>query len=342
MRLMTATAAPAPARPRSLSGIQATSDSLHLGNYIGALQQFVEQQETHDAFFFIANLHAITVDQDPTLLRERTLRTAAQFIGAGLDPERSTLYVQSHIPAHTQLGWVLECTTGLGEAMRMTQFKDKSGKNEHVSLGLLTYPALMAADILLYQADVVPVGEDQRQHLELTRNLAERFNHRYGETFTVPDAHILKSTAKVYDLQDPTAKMSKSANTPAGLIEILDDEKTLTKKIKSAVTDDGTDVTFDPEGKPGVSNLLTIFSALSGRPIDAIVAEFEGKMYGHLKVALAEVVVETLRPLRERTLELLDDPAELSRMLDAGAEAAGAIAEATIADVYDRVGFLTR
>ena len=342
MRAMTDSAAPAPTRPRSLSGIQATSDSLHLGNYIGALQQFVAQQETHDAFFFIANMHAITVDQDPAQLRERTLRTAAQFIGAGLDPQRSTLYVQSHIPAHTQLGWILECTTGLGEAMRMTQFKDKSGKNEHVSLGLLTYPALMAADILLYQADVVPVGEDQRQHLELTRNLAERFNHRYGQTFTVPQAHILKATAKVYDLQDPTAKMSKSAKTPAGLIEILDDEKTLTKKIKSAVTDTGTEVTYDPEAKPGVSNLLTIHSALSGRSIEDIVTEFEGKMYGHLKVAVAEVVVETLRPLRTRTLELLEDPAELSRVLDRGADAASAVAEATIEQVFDRVGFLHR
>ncbi len=342
MRGMTDSSGLHSGRPRSLSGIQATSDSLHLGNYIGALQQFVAQQETHDAFFFIANLHAITVDQDPAQLRERTLRTAAQFIGAGLDPQRSTLYVQSHIPAHTQLGWVLECTTGLGEAQRMTQFKDKSSRNEHVSLGLLTYPALMAADILLYQADVVPVGEDQRQHLELTRNLAERFNHRYGDTFTVPEAHILKSTAKVYDLQDPTSKMSKSAKTPAGLIEILDDEKSITKKIKSAVTDAGTEVTYDPEGKPGVSNLLTIHSALSGRTIEDIVAEFEGRMYGHLKVALAEVVVETLRPLRERTLELLDDPAELSRVLDAGAETAGAIAHRTITDVYDRVGFLTR
>jgi len=342
MRSMTDSPTSPNGRPRSLSGIQATSDSLHLGNYIGALQQFVEQQETHDAFFFIANLHAITVDQDPAQLRERTLRTAAQFIGAGLDPDRSTLYVQSHVPAHTQLGWVLECTTGLGEAQRMTQFKDKAGRNEHVSLGLLTYPALMAADILLYQADVVPVGEDQRQHLELTRNLAERFNHRYGETFTVPASHILRSTAKVYDLQDPTAKMSKSAKTPAGLIEILDDEKSITKKIKSAVTDAGTEVTYDPVGKPGVSNLLTIHSALSGRTVDDLVAEFEGKMYGHLKVALAEVVVETLRPLRLRTLELLDDPAELTRVLAVGADRAGAIAERTIADVYDRVGFLTR
>ncbi|WP_291794778.1 tryptophan--tRNA ligase [Brevibacterium sp.] len=333
---------PAAHRPRSLSGIQATSDSLHLGNYIGALQQFVEQQDTHDAFFFIANQHAITVDQDPAELRARTLRTAAQFIGAGLDPARSTIFVQSHIPAHNQLGWVLECTTGLGEAQRMTQFKDKSAKNEHVSLGLLTYPALMAADILLYQTDVVPVGEDQRQHLELTRNLAERFNHRYGKAFTVPEPQILKATAKIYDLQDPTAKMSKSAKTPAGRIDILDEPKALAKKIKSAVTDAGTEIAFDREAKPGVSNLLTIYSSLSGRPVEEIMAEFEGRMYGHLKVALAELAVEALTPLRERTLELLDDPAELERVLHRGADAAEAVAGTTIADVYDKVGFLRR
>ncbi|GAA4284805.1 tryptophan--tRNA ligase [Brevibacterium daeguense] len=327
---------------RSLSGIQATSDSLHLGNYIGALQQFVEQQDTHDAFFFIANMHAITVEQDPTELRDRTLRTAAQFLGAGLDPEKSTIFVQSHIPAHAQLSWVLECLTGLGEAQRMTQFKDKAGKNEHVSLGLLTYPALMAADILLYQADVVPVGEDQRQHLELTRNLAERFNHRYGQTFTVPEPGILKETAKIYDLQDPTAKMSKSAPSPAGRIDILDEPKVLAKKFKSAVTDNDTVIAYDPEGKPGVSNLLTIYSAFSGTPIPGVVAEFDGKMYGHLKVALADLAVESLRPVRERTQELLNDPAELARMLHIGADKAAAIAETTIREVYERVGFLSR
>lgn len=341
MESMTATHDPQ-ARLRTLSGIQATSDSLHLGNYIGALQQFVEQQETHDAFFFIANMHAITVEQDPALLRERTLRTVAQFLAAGIDPEKSTIFVQSHVPEHTQLSWVLECTTGLGEAQRMTQFKDKSAKREKVSLGLLTYPALMAADILMYHPDVVPVGEDQRQHLELTRNLAERFNHRYGRTFTVPEAGIPKETAKIYDLQDPTAKMSKSAASPAGLINILDEPKALAKKFKSAVTDNDTVIAYDPERKPGVSNLLTIYSSLSGQPIDAIVTEFDGKMYGHLKVALADLAVETLSPVRERTLELLDDPAELERLLAIGADAAQAIAEQTIKDVYDRIGFLRR
>ena len=326
--------------PRSVSGIQATSDSLHLGNYIGALQQFVAQQDEYDAYFFIANLHAITVEQDPAELRERTLRTAAQFIAAGLDPERSTIFVQSHVDAHPKLSWIMECTTALGEAQRMTQFKDKSAKNEHVSLGLLTYPALMAADILLYQADIVPVGEDQRQHLELTRNLAERFNYRFGQTFTVPEPGILKETAKIYDLQNPGAKMSKSAPTPAGRIDILDEPKVLTKKIKSAVTDTDTVIAYDPESKPGVSNLLTIYSSLSGQPISEIVEAYEGKMYGHLKVDLAELAVEKLAPVRERTQELLTDRAELERILRHGAEKASAVADETVRTAYDRVGFI--
>lgn len=329
-----------PDKPRSLSGVQATSSSLHLGNYIGALQQFVEQQDTHDAFFFIANMHAITVDQDPALLRERTYRTAAQFIAAGLDPEKSTIFVQSHVDAHTKLGWIMECTTALGEAQRMTQFKDKSAKNEHVSLGLLTYPALMAADILLYQADVVPVGEDQRQHLELTRNLAERFNNRYGHTFKVPEPGIVKTTAKIYDLQDPTAKMSKSAANPAGRIDILDEPKVLQKKFKSAVTDNDTVIAYDPENKPGVSNLLTIYSSLSGQSIESIVKEFDGKMYGHLKVALADLAVEVIQPVRIRTNELLDDRAELSRILLNGARKAAEVADRTVELAYDRVGFI--
>lgn len=342
MRDMTDSSGLPSGRPRSLSGIQATSDSLHLGNYIGALQQFVEQQETHDAFFFIANLHAITVDQDPAHLRERTLRTAAQFIGAGLDPQRSTLFVQSHIPAHTQLGWVLECTTGLGEAQRMTQFKDKSTRNEHVSLGLLTYPALMAADILLYQADVVPVGEDQRQHLELTRNLAERFNHRYGDTFTVPEPHILKSTAKVYDLQDPTAKMSKSGDNPKGLVNLLDDPKTSAKRIRSAVTDTDGEIRFDRENKPGVSNLLVIQSALTRRSVDDIVADYQaaGAQYGALKVDTAEALTAFTTPLKARYDEYMADPAELQRILDRGAQKAGVVAESVVADVYGKMGLL--
>lgn len=325
---------------RTVSGVQATSDSLHLGNYIGALQQFVQQQETHDAFFFIANLHAITVDHDPAKLRERTLATAAQYIAAGLDPDKSTIFVQSHVDAHPKLAWILECTTALGEAQRMTQFKDKSAKNDHVSLGLLTYPALMAADILLYQADVVPVGADQRQHLELTRDLAERFNSRYGHTFRVPEAGIQAQTAKIYDLQDPTSKMSKSAQSPAGRIDILDEPAVLAKKFKSAVTDADTVIAYDPENKPGVSNLLTIYSSLSGQSIDSIVAEFDGKMYGHLKVALADIAIEALTPVRERTKELLDDPAELQRILLVGAQKASAVADATVNAAYDKIGFL--
>lgn len=331
---------PSAVRPRSLSGVQATSDSLHLGNYIGALQQFVAQQDTHEGLFFIANQHAITVPQEPGALRARTLRTAAQFLAAGLDPDRSTVFVQSQVPAHNQLGWVMECVAGLGEAMRMTQFKDKSGKGDNVSLGLLSYPALMAADILAYQADSVPVGEDQRQHLELTRNLAQRFNQRFGDTLKVPEARILKATAKIYDLADPSAKMSKSAASPAGRIDILDDPKTLTKKIKSAVTDAGSEIRFEPETKPGVSNLLTIYSAVTGRTVSDLEAEYAGKMYGHLKVDLAAAVVEALTPVRERTAELLGDPAELTRILDAAALRASAIADETVARVYERVGFI--
>lgn len=326
--------------PRTVSGIQATSDSLHLGNYIGALQQFVAHQESHDAFYFIANMHAITVEQNPTDLRERTLRTAAQFIAAGLDPEKSTIFVQSQVPAHPQLSWVLECTTSMGEATRMTQFKDKSAKQENVSLGLLTYPALMAADILLYNPQMVPVGEDQRQHLELTRNLAERFNYRFGESFVVPEAQILKATAKIYDLQNPGAKMSKSLPSPSGRIDLLDDAKSLTKKIKSAVTDDGKEIAYAPETKPGVSNLLTIYSSLTSQSVDDIVADYEGKMYGHLKVDLAEIAVEALAPVRERTNELLQDRAQLQAILDAGAAKANEIAEVTLRDVYDKVGFV--
>ena len=331
----------APSGPqRSLTGIQATSDSLHLGNYIGALAPVVALQEEYDSFLFIANQHAITVEQNPDELRERTLRTAAQFIAAGVDPDRTTLYVQSQVPANSQLGWVLECQTGLGEAQRMTQFKDKSQKNEHVSVGLLTYPSLMAADILLYQADVVPVGEDQRQHLELTRNLAQRFNTRYGQTFTVPEAAIMKQSAKIYDLQDPSAKMSKSAKSPAGLVNLLDEPKALAKKFKSAVTDAGTEIAYDPENKPGVSNLLTIYSVLADKPIEQIVADYEGKMYGHLKVDLAELAVEVFTPVRNRTNELLDDRSQLMDILEQGRQKAAAEAEKTLRTVYDRIGFL--
>lgn len=328
-------------RPRVLSGIQPTADSFHLGNYLGALRQWVALQEDFDTFYFIADLHAITVEQDPKVLRERTLVSAAQLLAAGVDPARSTIFVQSQVPAHAQAAWVLQCLTGFGEARRMTQFKDKSAKGGEgaASVGLFTYPILQAADILLYRPQYVPVGEDQRQHLELTRDLANRFNHRYKKTFRPPEPYILETTAKIYDLQIPEKQMSKSIGGQ-GCVWVLDDAKVLTKKFRSAVTDSETEIRFDREAKPGVSNLLTIHSALSGEKVEALEASFEGRGYGDLKSEVADVVLQTLDPLRERTRELLDDRTELERILADGAEAAGAVAEATLRDVYDRVGFL--
>ncbi|HWJ65948.1 MAG TPA: tryptophan--tRNA ligase [Nocardioides sp.] len=330
------------ARPRVLSGIQPTSDSFHLGNYVGAVRQWVDLQRDHQPFFFIADMHALTVDWDPKLLRERTLRSAAQLLAAGVDPERSSIFVQSHVPAHAELAWVLNGLTGFGEARRMTQFKDKSAKGGEgaASVGLFAYPVLMAADILLYRPHYVPVGEDQRQHLELTRDLAQRFNHRFKKTFRVPEPYILKATAKLLDLQEPTRKMSKSSSSPGGIIEMLDDPKVTAKKIRSAVTDSGTEVRFDAEEKPGVSNLLTIYSALTGESIAALEEQYAGRMYGDLKKELAEVVVDFVTPFRDRTLELLDDQDHLMQVLAKGAETAGAVAEATLRDVYQRVGFV--
>jgi tryptophanyl-tRNA synthetase len=330
------------ARPRVLSGIQPTADSFHFGNYLGALRQWVDLQRDHQPFFFIADLHAITVEQDPKLLRERTLRAAAQLLAMGIDPARSAIFVQSQVPEHAQLAWVLNCLTGFGEARRMTQFKDKSAKQGEgaASVGLFTYPILQAADILLYRPHFVPVGEDQRQHLELTRDLAQRFNSRYKKTFRLPEPYILKSTAKIADLQEPTAKMSKSASSPSGIIEMLDDPKASAKKIRSAVTDSGSEIRFDLEEKPGVSNLLTIYSALSGEPITALEEQYAGQGYGALKGDLADLVVTFVTPFRERTLELLDDQAYLTAVLRQGCETAGAVAEATLRDVYQRVGFV--
>lgn len=332
------------ARQRILSGAKPTADSLHLGNYIGAVRQWVGMQEQYDAVFFIPDMHAITVDFDPAALADRTRTVAAQYIAAGIDPEKAIFFVQSHVPEHAELAWALNCITGYGEAARMTQFKDKTAKagSDAATLGLFAYPTLMAADILLYQADLVPVGEDQRQHLELTRTLAHRFNTRFGETFTVPDATILKETAKIYDLQNPTAKMSKTGESPNGAIQLLEDPKIAAKRIKSAVTDAGTEIRFDAEAKPGVSNLLTIFSTLTGRTIAELEEAYVGKMYGHLKVDLAEVMVDFLTPLRDRTNELMADPAELDRLLARGAERAREIASATMDDVYSKMGFLTR
>ncbi|ALB02664.1 MULTISPECIES: tryptophan--tRNA ligase [Kocuria] len=340
--MTTADTPTASTRPRVLSGVQPSADSLHLGNYVGAIRNWVSMQDGSDCVFFVADLHSITVPQDPAELAQRTRVTAAQYIAAGIDPERSTLLVQSHMPEHSQLAWVLNCITGYGEAARMTQFKDKSAKQgaDSTSVGLFTYPVLMAADILIYQADQVPVGEDQRQHLELTRNLAQRFNQRFGETLRVPEPRIMTETAKIYDLQNPTAKMSKSAESENGLIRLLDPAKKNAKKIKSAVTDDGAEIRFDRTAKPGVSNLLTIYSSLTDRPIDDIVADYEGKMYGHLKVDLAEVVAETLDPIQSRAQELLDDPAELDRILARGAQKGHEITSRTLSEVMDAVGFL--
>ncbi|GLU86054.1 tryptophan--tRNA ligase [Kocuria palustris] len=340
--MTTADTPTASTRPRVLSGVQPSADSLHLGNYVGAIRNWVSMQDGSDCVFFVADLHSITVPQDPAELAQRTRVTAAQYIAAGIDPERSTLLVQSHMPEHSQLAWVLNCITGYGEAARMTQFKDKSAKQgaDSTSVGLFTYPVLMAADILIYQADQVPVGEDQRQHLELTRNLAQRFNQRFGETLRVPEPRIMTETAKIYDLQNPTAKMSKSAESENGLIRLLDPAKKNAKKIKSAVTDDGAEIRFDRTAKPGVSNLLTIYSSLTDRPIDDIVADYEGKMYGHLKVDLAEVVADTLDPIQSRAQELLDDPAELDRILARGAQKGHEITSRTLSEVMDAVGFL--
>ena len=329
-------------RQRVLSGAQPTADSYHLGNYFGAFKQWVALQDEFEAFYFIPDLHAITVEYDPAQLRERTYIAAAQLLAAGVDPERSALFVQSHVPEHAQLAWVLGGVTGFGEAGRMTQFKDKTATSgrDSASVGLFTYPVLMAADILIYQADKVPVGEDQRQHIELTRNLAQRFNHRFGETFTVPEPYIVKETAKIYDLQDPTAKMSGSATSHSGVVNLTDDPKKAAKKVRSAVTDSGTEVRFDPVEKPGVSNLLLIYSALTDRPITDIETEFEGQQYGHFKVALGDLVADFVDAFGSRTRELLDDKAELDRVLAEGAATAREVAAQTLATVYDRSGFV--
>ena len=330
------------AKPNLLSGMQPSAASLHLGNYLGALRQWVAMQDDYQAYYVIVDLHAITVPQDPKELAENTRRTAAQYLAAGIDPNRSSLFVQSHVPAHAQLAWVLNCITGFGEASRMTQFKDKSQKGgaESSSVGLFTYPILQAADILLYQPKSVPVGEDQRQHLELTRDLAMRFNSRFGDTFVVPEAHILKETAKIYDLQDPTAKMSKSAEDPKGLINILDEDSVIAKKIKSAVTDTDGEIRFDRESKPGVSNLLGIHSAITGESVESLAQRLSGKGYGDLKSEVADVVVAALAPIRARAQELLTDQAELDRLLALGAANANERAEQTLRSVHEKVGFI--
>ena len=324
------------------SGVQPTSDSLHLGNALGAVQQWVGLQDDYETYFCVVDLHAITVPQDPGVLRRRTLVTAAQYLALGIDPSRSTVFVQSHVPAHTELSWVLGCFTGFGQASRMTQFKDKSAKQgaDSATVGLFTYPVLQAADVLLYDTNLVPVGEDQRQHLELARDIAQRINTRFPGTFVVPEVMIAKQTAKIYDLAEPTAKMSKSAATAAGLINLLDDPKSSAKKIRSAVTDSEREIRFDPVAKPGVSNLLSIQSAVTGTPVEALVSGYAGRGYGDLKAETAEAVVAYVTPIQRRVQELLADPAELQAVLDKGADRARQAAMKTLRRVYDRLGLL--
>ncbi|MFC5747092.1 tryptophan--tRNA ligase [Actinomadura rugatobispora] len=338
--------------PRVLSGIQPTADSFHLGNYLGALRQWVALQNSHQAFYCVVDLHAITVEHDPETLRRRTRVAAAQLLAMGLDPERATVFVQSQVPEHAELAWILGCITGFGEAGRMTQFKDKSSKQgtAGTTVGLFTYPILQAADILLYtpapgpgeRVFHVPVGEDQRQHLELTRTLAQRFNHRFGETFVPPEAYIPEAAAKITDLQEPTAKMSKSASSPQGIIDVLEEPGPMRKKIMRAVTDTGTDVRFDEENKAGIANLLRIYSALEGVPIADLERRYEGSGYGQFKKDLAALVLDTFTPIRERTLKLLADQEQLDRVLAEGAARAGAVARGTMEVVRDRVGFAGR
>jgi tryptophanyl-tRNA synthetase len=329
-------------RPRVFSGIQPTADSFHLGNYLGAVRQWVQMQETHDAVYCVVDLHAITLPWEPAQLRQRTRIAAAQLFAAGLDPERSIVFVQSHVHEHAELAWVLNCLTGFGEASRMTQFKDKAAKGgaTQASVGLFSYPILQAADILLYQTDQVPVGEDQRQHLELSRDLAIRFNHRFGPTLTVPAAYIMQDVAKITDLQDPAAKMSKSSSSPQGIVDILDEPDVIRRKISRAVTDTGSGIQADETNKPGITNLLRIYSGLAGETVAALESRYAGAGYGQFKKDLAEVVVGALAPIRERTEKMLADEAALDRLLAQGAARAGALARPTMAAVSDRVGFL--
>ena len=328
------------AKPSVLSGIQPTADSFHIGNYFGALRQWVSMQETHDCFYSVVDLHAITSEFDPKVLKKRTLTSFAQLLAVGIDTNKSTIFVQSQVPQHAQLAWVLSCFTGFGEAGRMTQFKDKTqkGGQERSSVGLFTYPILQAADILLYQAQSVPVGEDQRQHLELTRDLATRFNNQFGKTFVVPEAFIVKESAKILDLQDPSAKMSKSS--PQGCVFILDEPDVVMKKFKTALTDSGKEIKYDPINKPGVSNLLGIIKAITSEEMSLIESQFANKGYGDLKTYTGELVVEKIiKPFREKTLSLLGNEKELSTLMTQGAQKAEKVAANTLRNVYEKVGF---
>ena len=327
-------------KPSVLSGIQPTADSFHIGNYFGALRQWVQMQETYNCFYAVVDLHAITAEFEPKVLKKRSLTSFAQLLAVGIDPKKSTVFIQSQVPQHSQLAWVLSCFTGFGEAGRMTQFKDKTqkGGQERSSVGLFTYPILQAADILLYQAEKVPVGEDQRQHLELTRDLATRFNNQFGQTFVVPEAFIVKESAKILDLQDPTSKMSKSS--PQGCIFILDEPDVVMKKFKTAVTDSGKEVKYDPTNKPGVSNLLTIIKAVTNEEMSTIEGQFANKGYGDLKTYAGEVVVEKIiKPFREKTMGLLADETQLNSLMSEGAQKAEKVASQTLKNVYEKVGF---
>lgn len=329
-------------KPVVLSGCQ-PSGQLTIGNYMGALRQWVTMQNTHDCKFMLVDLHAITVRPDPAALREATLNGLALYVACGLDPQRSTLFLQSHVPEHSQLAWVLNCYTQMGELNRMTQYKDKSAKSEaNMNAGLFTYPVLMAADILLYNANQVPVGNDQKQHLELARDIATRFNNVFGDTFVVPDPFIPEHGARIMSLQDPTKKMSKSDDNQNNFIGLLEDPKKVAKKIKRAVTDSDEQarIYFDPEQKAGVSNLLTLLSGATGRSIESLVPEYEGKMYGHLKGDVADAVVALLEPIQARYHALREDQAALDVIMQAGAEKAREAAAHTLQRVYDTVGFV--
>ncbi len=325
-----------------LSGIKPTGD-LTLGSYLGAIKNWAERADSYDCYYFMADLHALTTRNDPALLRRRTLEQLAQYVACGLDPEKNTLFIQSHVPAHAELGWILNCYTMFGELSRMTQFKDKSAKNaDNINGGLFTYPALMAADILLYQPDLVPVGDDQKQHVELTRDVAQRFNNLYGETFKVPEPFVPKVGARVMDLLNPTSKMSKSDEIGNGRVCLMDDPADIMRKFKRAVTDCDTErcVRYAPEEKPGVANLMSIYSAVTGKSFEEIEKEFDGQGYGVFKPAVGEAVVETLRPIREEAGRIMKDKAYLEQLCRSGAEKASYIANKTLRKVYKKVGLV--
>lgn len=323
-----------------LSGIQATG-TLTLGNYLGALNNWVEMQDKYDCYYMIADLHTLTIRNDPEILRKNTLNLIALYIAAGLDPEKNTIFIQSHIPAHTQLSWVLNCYTYMGELNRMTQYKDKCAKHaDNINSGLFTYPVLMAADILIYNADLVPVGQDQKQHLEIARDIAERFNSIYGETFKMPEPYIGKVGAKIMGLQNPTSKMSKSAEDPMDKILLSDTKEDIIKKFKKAVTDSENKVRFDVENKPGVSNLMVIYSIIKNKTIEEVEKEFEGQGYGNFKTAVAEAVIERLEPLQKRYNELLENPDELKAIYEIGSKKARQRAEKMVNEVYQKIGLI--